>query len=64
MTEMKWKYIGIEYPPFDVPVLVTDGKIYQVRTLKKDKKLKYWVHDHEKDFRADYWMPFPFLILK
>lgn len=41
MSQNKWKDIGIEYPPYDKPVLVTDGKYHQIRTLRIKDGLKY-----------------------
>lgn len=37
-----WINIAIEYPPFDIEVLVSDGEKYELRIFRKDKKIKYW----------------------
>lgn len=61
MTD-NWINLAIEYPPFDILVLVTDGKDYQLRILRKDKNgFKYWVTLNEKNLEnsAPWWMYLP-----
>jgi hypothetical protein len=59
MTE--WIHVGIEYPPLDKSVLVTDGESFQIRILRKDKKIKYWETSSIDGlkYNASYWMPLP-----
>lgn len=56
-----WIPIGIRYPEYDKPVLTSDGKSIQIRILKLDGKLKYWLSDSYMGniFQATYWMPLP-----
>lgn len=56
-----WIQLALVYPPFDKPVLVSDGESCQIRTLKYDGKAKYWSTDHKNNmkFSASYWMPLP-----
>ena len=58
----KWKLIGIEYPPFDEVVLVTDGQSYQLRILRLDKDdTKYWesLMWNNSYFSASHWIKLP-----
>lgn len=59
--DLTWTNIAIIYPPYGTPVLVTDGKSYQIRTLILKDNLKYWStdHSHAMNYSVSHWMPLP-----
>lgn len=58
---MEWIPIGLQYPPYNKPVLVSDGKSYQIRILRLRKGLKFWesFSNNNMTYSASHWMPLP-----
>lgn len=61
MHQNDWINIGIKYPPYDKPVLVTDGNIIQIMTLRYKDGFKYWSAEYEvkRFIHVRYWMELP-----
>lgn len=56
----EWINIGIEMPPYNEPVLVTDGELYEIRRMKLAKEIRYWDTNGENlNSSATHWMPLP-----
>ena len=58
----EWIMISTEHPPFNKPVLVSDGDSQQIRILMKDKKgIKLWETDHNGNLKysVSHWMLLP-----
>jgi hypothetical protein len=61
MGKHEWINIDVEYPPFFKPVLTTDGKSCEIRTLRIRDGIKFWF-SHSKSkmhFIVQYWQLLP-----
>lgn len=55
-----WIHIGIQCPPFDKPILVSDGKSCEVRTFRLFEGRKAWFTDSESPIHdASWWRYLP-----
>lgn len=57
----EWILMAERYPPYDKPVLVTDGDYCQIRTLRFKEGIKLWTTDHKNKmtYSVSHWMPLP-----
>ena len=61
ICECEWTLIAIEYPPYDKPVLVSDGKSHQIRILRLRDGMKFWesLSTNNMTYSVTHWMPLP-----
>lgn len=56
-----WMPIGLDYPVYDKPILVTDGSLIKIMTLRSSSRMRYWECDSldNENFMVRFWMPLP-----
>jgi hypothetical protein len=61
MDDNYWQLIAFEYPRFDKPVLVTDGKSHRIYILRLKQKIKFWesMSSNNMTYYPTHWMNLP-----
>jgi hypothetical protein len=61
-TKDDWILFHEEHPPYDKPILTTNGKYYEIRIFRVRNNLKYWESlslGEIPNFQVDYWRFLP-----
>ena len=59
--ELEWVMVAREYPPYDKPVLITDGKLQQICTFRINEGIKYWevISNNSININPTHWRYLP-----